>query len=348
MAIFLFGSIAAAKTIAIDKYPLTARDRGVLVHVFDQIRLVDNFVFNGPNFVQPGYDALNMTIKDKAEYPWKIESITLDGQDIRARTSIKTKKDLVFWGNGTVKIQYSPAAPLEEGVHAYIIKGKQGLQTQALVVLAIMWKGQREKSDDQFVTSKGVSRIFRNLEGAQNKVRSFSAKFSNVSDSSLGRQELSGRYEAAGSKRFNLTLADPFRADLPKNAIRNRNEISPYNLIFYLDYGDLWENYQWLIASEDDEKVELYGWHGWLSDRPCFWMMTVDKKRWVPTSVNTFMAGSTVLSQAWAQYARSGSNWAPLSQTSRTCAMNGAGVHSTIDFSDIKVNNLAIPAKGSI
>ncbi|KAF0133363.1 MAG: hypothetical protein FD145_1324 [Candidatus Saganbacteria bacterium] len=275
-------------------------------------------------------------------------------------------------GKKHIEISFDTGYELREGVHYFLVKYKDpqfnNEATSAYVILHV--KGKRTKAERLTIDNR-IPKIFGKLYKAQQKLKSLSAKFKGhfevyIPPNPPVMMDFMGKFTAIGWNKFPVVLAAPptytieekgrkyethdekWKEKFPKSIVVDRNHLGAFNLAFYMDYFAIMDHYSWEVAFEDSNKIDIRGWANELKQKPYQYLIEIDKKRWVPTNIQTFLDKETVVSYASVDYQKVGKIDVPIKQVTLSKFRGGYFHEYTLDLSqEIEINKVP-PEKGGM
>jgi len=135
----------------------------------------------------------------------------------------------------------------------------------------------------------------------------------------------------------------------PSHQVIDRNHLGAFNLVYYLDYLAILDNYNWEIKQENAQELVLWGYANELQQQPYQYLIKVDKKRWLPLMVQTYLDGETVINFAEVKYKTISKIDVPIKQVTTSIFKRKILQEYTLDLSqEIEINKIPVERSGGI
>ncbi|MFH1826188.1 MAG: hypothetical protein ABH823_02730 [bacterium] len=307
------------------------------------LSLGGNILFPKPLVTRKAFDGFSLTLNNNGREGLEIVSVCFNGLEVLPRTNIEHRPKFT-------KITFSAGHELRAGVHFFMVKYKDPqFRNQVTSATALLWirDDRKRKTAETSMIDQRALEVIKELYKTQQKLKSFSARLTGHFEAYAPpnpptTMDFTGRFQATGQNKFsiNLTNRPTFspkgqkpEINFPETLEIDRNHLGAFNLAFYLDYFGIMNTYNWDITFEDDKQIILRGLAHELSQKPYQYLISVDKKQWLPIGVQTFMDEDFVMGWANIKYNKIGNIYVPVKQVT-TCKFSDGVVHEyTLDLS---------------
>jgi hypothetical protein len=353
-----------------DNWYFDNSDHEVLKTLKNEIAgLNGNVTLLGPFVKEKSFNGFTVELDKGGKKDYEIVGVSFNGFDVLPGAKIKRWESD---GRKKIEIKYDTGHLLREGIYYFIVKYMDpqfnNTATSAYVLLYVNDNGERNEAE-KLIIDKRIPKIFGNLYKTQQKLKSFSARLTGYFESYFPPDppvimDFTGKFTAIGWNRFSVVLSAPptytvkaedktyitkdqkWKEKFPKAIVVDRNHLGAFNLVYYIDYFAILDNYNWEIAGEDKNEITLRGWANELLQTPYQYLIKVDKKRWVPLAVQTFLDKETVVSLAIVDYQKINRIDVPVRQVTSSKYAGGYFQEYTLDLSREIETNKESPEKG--
>src|SRR3989339_1913798 len=346
-----------------ENWQLNIFDHEVLQSLHSELSQISGTLeFIGPSYTAPAFTGFQMTAVKTGSEEINIAGASFNGLNVLSKLKVKRWNE--WGGKKYARIDFNPGYTLREGTHYFMVKYNQARAVSAQVMLIVI-AGQgteTKQTSHKIAASSRASKIMGNLSKTQQKLRSFSSQLTGRFESYGGGNgnifmDFTGRLNITGWNQFHVTLAAPplftikqggktptspdqkWKKLFPNYHLVDRNRPGAWMSAFYLDYLLILDHYNWEISNENADELVLLGYANEMAQAPYQYLIRVDKKRWVPLEVQTYLDGQTVISWAKVECKKIKGFEVPTRQVTTSIFKNKMLQEYTLDTSrDIKVN----------